>query len=60
MSDTDRWYWLSSKSMTVGVTVKDGKITRAAPIVRRFIGQPLENLVRWMETQKDFRMKEIK
>ena len=47
--------------MTVEVVVDfDGKICKAAPIVRKFIGQPLDNLVRWMETQTNFRMEEIK
>ena len=48
-------YWLSSKRMTVGVEVDDaGIIRQAAPIVRKFIGQPVENLVRWMSRQEGF------
>ena len=37
--------------MTVRVDVERGIIVRAAPIVRRFIGQPLVNLERWMRTR---------
>jgi len=29
-------------------------ITDAAPIVRRFIGQPIDNLVNWMKRQGGF------
>lgn len=57
----EKTFWLSSDQMTVEVVVDfDGKICKAAPIVRKFIGQPLDNLVRWMETQTNFRMEEIK
>lgn len=48
-------YWLSSESMTVGVEVNEkGTITSTPPIVRKFIGQPLKNLVKWMMKQKGF------
>lgn len=57
----EKKYWLSSNRMTVEVIVDfDGKICKAAPIARKFTGQPLENLVRWMENQTGFRMEEIK
>lgn len=40
---------LSNKRMTVKVsTDAAGKIRTAAPIVRRFVGQALDNLKRWM------------
>lgn len=41
-------YWLSCSKMTVRVDVRDGVIIDAAPVVRKFVGQPLENLTRWM------------
>ena len=41
-------YWVSSNKMTVCVDVDGGVIVKAAPIVRKFIGQPLANLVRWL------------
>jgi hypothetical protein len=45
-------YWLSNSRMTVRVTVDAlSKIVSAAPIVRRFVGQPLSNLTRWMNKQ---------
>lgn len=43
-------YWLSCRHFTVLVTVgPDGRIHSAAPIVRRFVGQPFGNLTRWAE-----------
>lgn len=42
--------WLSCHRFTVSIDVDDSpeqRITRAAPFVRRFIGQPLGNLRRW-------------
>lgn len=42
-------YQLDNHRMTVKIsTDEDERIVDAAPIVRRFIGQPLENLIRWM------------
>jgi hypothetical protein len=60
-------YWLSSKAMTIEVTVgRDGKgynnqklVTDAPPIARKFIGQPLGSLVGWMQKQGDFEMREL-
>ena len=40
--------------MVVGVRVVDGVVVEAAPIVRKFVGQPLANLVRWLSRQKGF------
>lgn len=51
--------WLSSKRMTVLADVQDGLVVKAAPVVRKFIGQPLVNLVRWMKRQGGFQMVEI-
>jgi hypothetical protein len=43
-----RTFWVSCRKFTVRVvTDEHGVITEAAPIVRRFIGQPLGNLTRW-------------
>jgi len=47
--------WLSSKKMTVLVDVQDGRITKTPPIVRKFRGQPPENLIRWMHRQGGLR-----
>jgi hypothetical protein len=44
-------YRLSNTSFTVRVQVgMDGRITEAAPVVHRFIGQPFSNLLTWMGT----------
>lgn len=48
-------YWLSTTKMTVGVEVSNGIITQAAPIVRKFVGQPIDNLRRWMKRQPGYR-----
>ncbi len=41
-------WWISCRKFTVAVTVNDsGVITEAAPIVRKFLGQPLSNLLSW-------------
>ena len=50
--------WLSSKRMTVMVTINDKNIIKkTAPIVRKFINQHLQNLERWMKKQGNFRKK---
>lgn len=44
----DTW-WLSNHKMTVRVrTDANQRIMEAAPIVQKFRGQHLENLLRWM------------
>lgn len=53
-------YRLSSKRMTVAVDVDEQSIIReAAPVVRRFLGQPLAHLVRWMQQQGEFEMQQV-
>lgn len=44
-------YFLISPEMavTVHVDVDEDKIVRAAPIVRKFVGQPLDGLIRWLK-----------
>ena len=49
------WHWLSSRRMTVGVRTENGLIVEAAPIVRKFIEQPLANLQGWMRRQGGYR-----
>jgi hypothetical protein len=48
------WCWLSSKRMTVAVACCGDTIVEGPPIVRRFIGQPIANLDRWMRRQGDY------
>lgn len=39
-------YWVSTQRWTVRVaTEADGRIVEAAPLVRKFIGQPLSHLI---------------
>jgi hypothetical protein len=49
MNDHIHKWRLSNEKMTVLVKTKNGIITEAAPIVRVFIGQPLDNLAVWMD-----------
>lgn len=42
----EKW-WISCLKFTVQVNVKDGVIVNAAPVVTKFKGQPLSNLLRW-------------
>jgi hypothetical protein len=54
-----RTYWLSSQKMTVTVEVDaNGRITKTPPIVARFKGQPIANLIRWMGKQPSFFVQE--
>lgn len=60
MSPPNSHYWLSSEEMTVIVEINHiGVIINTPPVVHRFIGQPLDNLVFWMQKQPGFLMKEI-
>jgi hypothetical protein len=43
---------MSTDEMTCGVDVEDGRIVDAPPIVKKFIGQPIENFRDWMSKQK--------
>jgi hypothetical protein len=41
-------HWVSTRYFTVVVkTDAENKVVRAAPLVRRFIGQPIGNLLNW-------------
>lgn len=49
-------HWISCSKFTVLVeTTPDEKIAMAAPIVFKFRGQPLENLLRWARRLGGFR-----
>lgn len=50
-----RDWWVSCPQFTVWVQTSNGIILDSAPIVHRFIGQPLRNLIRW----KNCELKEI-
>jgi hypothetical protein len=48
-------WWLSNTSMTVRVVVNEhGAVVESAPIVQKFIGQPLQNLTKWMNRRPGF------
>lgn len=42
-------YYVSCPTMTIQVDVIDGKIVKAAPIAKKFVGQPFNNLLNWLE-----------
>lgn len=49
-------HWLSNERMTVAVVTDDqGRITDAAPVVRKFVGQHLDDLRAWMTKHGGFR-----
>lgn len=58
MTETMAW-WLSSEKMTIEVTTQQGKIIEVAPIAKKFVGQPLPNLIAWMQKQKGFRIERL-
>jgi len=54
-------FWFSSEKFTVLVdTDAEGKITKAAPVVNIFVGQPIKNLVKWMKKQGGFKHKQLR
>jgi hypothetical protein len=52
-------WWISCRKFTVQVNTVAGVITRAAPIVAKFKGQPLDNLKRWAEKFGDLRVERM-
>lgn len=42
-----KWYYISTNRWTVAVDVIDGRILKSPPITRRFVGQPIGNLIGW-------------
>lgn len=40
-------HWISTNYFTVLVRTNGAEIVRTAPLVRRFIGQPIGNLLNW-------------
>lgn len=55
----DGWWWFSSSRMTFDVLVHGGVIIDAAPIARKFVGQPVTNLERWMRRQGGLRIERL-
>lgn len=53
-------YWLSCKKFTVWVAVDDDeKIIKAAPVVKKFVGQPLANLEKWFASFGGFKKEKM-
>ena len=53
-------YWLTCQMCTVSVETDDNNvITKTPPIARKFIGQPLADLKRWMAKYGGFRVEPI-
>ncbi len=48
MNDHVGHFQLSNERMTFRVHARNGIVLDTAPIARRFIGQPLDNLASWM------------
>lgn len=55
-ADCEVW-WLSCHRMTVKVETVDGRVVAAksAPIVSKFNGQPIANVIRWMKSLGGFK-----
>ena len=53
-------FWLSSNKMTVCVTTNTTfTITDGPNIIKKFIGQQLPDLVKWMKEQGGFQWKKM-
>lgn len=52
-------WWLSTEKMTVYAKVVQGRVVETSPIINVFLGQPLDNLRRWLRRQGGFRQKEL-
>lgn len=50
----ETWLWLSCDRFTVAVRISHGRVTQGPPLVKRFLGQPEQNLVRWFSRQPGF------
>jgi hypothetical protein len=50
---------LSSRRMTVFVATENKVITDAAPVVRKFVGQPIDNLELWLSRQGGFERRQL-
>lgn len=55
-----REWQFSSIKMTVWVQTECGIITDAATVVRRFVGQPMRKLAKWMSQQGGFRIEVLR
>ena len=49
MKYKDGDYWVSCPKFTILVGVKDDEILSPAPLIWKFRGQPMDNLINWCE-----------
>jgi hypothetical protein len=47
--------WISTNKMTVLAVSQGGYLVDGPPIIRKFIGQPMDNLMKWMKKQDGFK-----
>lgn len=55
----DEEWWVSSKKMTFLVVTVDNIIIDSAPIGRKFVGQHLIKLLKWMQKQGDLKVEKL-
>ena len=48
--DDDEWWHVTCKSFTCCAVSREGIIIESAPIIRKFIGQRIDNLDRWVNS----------
>lgn len=46
-----QYHYLSSYKMTILIGVNCGKIVTTPPIAKVFVGQPFDNILKWMKSQ---------
>lgn len=51
----DGWLYLSSLKITIAIRIESGIIVESPPITRKFLGQPVANLARWLGDQGGFK-----
>jgi hypothetical protein len=54
-----KWYISCNKFTAQVNTDENNRIIFAAPIVKRFMGQPFENLLHWCQSLGGFHYKEL-
>lgn len=46
-----KWWWVVLNHFCCGVEVRQGVITDIAPVFKKFMGQPIGNLTRWVKSK---------
>ena len=52
-------YWISTEKFTGFITIDNGIIVDAAPVMFKFVGQPVKNLTDWLRSKPQFGSMEI-